>query len=64
MRVQVDRVTSRQLLDQEQFDRKLDQLAKRQAALEARTSSLGALADPAVTGSIKPTTRGLAPAAG
>src|SRR5690349_3950597 len=39
MRAQVDRVTSRQLLDQEQFDRKLDQLAKRQAALEARSSS-------------------------
>ena len=37
MRAQVDRVTSRQLLDQEQVDRKLDQLAKRQAALEART---------------------------
>jgi murein DD-endopeptidase MepM/ murein hydrolase activator NlpD len=59
MRAQVDRVTSRQLLDQEQFDRRLDQLAKRQAALEARTSSLGALTDPAFTGSIKPGTRGL-----
>ena len=47
MRAQVDRVTSRQLLDQEQFDRKLDLLAKRQGALEARASSLGALADPA-----------------
>ena len=64
MRAQVDRVTSRQLLDQEQFDRKLDQLAKRQAALEARTSSLGALADPGVTGSIKPNTRSLAPREG
>jgi len=61
MRAQVDRVTSRQLLDQEQFDRKLEQLAKRQAALEARTSSVGALADPAVTGSIKPGTRSVAP---
>jgi murein DD-endopeptidase MepM/ murein hydrolase activator NlpD len=64
MRAQVDRVTSRQLLDQEQVDRKLELLAKRQAALEARASSLGALADPAVTGSVKPNTRGLAPAAG
>src|SRR5215813_6432168 len=53
MRAQVDRVTSRQLLDQEQFERRLDQLARRQAALEARSSSLGALSDPAITGSIK-----------
>ncbi|HEY2137422.1 MAG TPA: M23 family peptidase, partial [Xanthobacteraceae bacterium] len=42
MRAQVDRVTSRQLLDQEQFDRRLDQLLKRQSALESRASSLGA----------------------
>jgi len=61
MRAQVDRVTSRQLLDQEQFDRKLEQLAKRQSALEARASSLGALADPAVTGSVKPNTRSITP---
>jgi len=64
MRAQVDRVTSRQLLDQEQFDRKLEQLAKRQAALEARASSLGALADPAVTGSVKPNTRSITPREG
>jgi murein DD-endopeptidase MepM/ murein hydrolase activator NlpD len=64
MRAQVDRVTSRQLLDQDQVDRKLEQLAKRQAALEARTSSLGALADPAVTGSVRPNTRSLAPREG
>jgi len=57
MRGQVDRVTSRQLLDQDQFERRLDQLFKRQAALEARASSLGALADPAVTGAIKPNAR-------
>jgi murein DD-endopeptidase MepM/ murein hydrolase activator NlpD len=61
MRARVDRVTSRQLLDQEQFERKLDQLLKRQSALESRTSALGALADPNTTGSIKPATRGLAP---
>jgi murein DD-endopeptidase MepM/ murein hydrolase activator NlpD len=59
MRAQVDRVTSRQLLDQEQFERRLDQIAKRQSALEARSSSLGALSDPNITGSIKPPTRGL-----
>ncbi len=61
MRAQVDRVTSRQLLDQEQFERRLDQMAKRQAALEARSSSLGALGDPAITGSIKPNTRSITP---
>src|SRR5712691_7063892 len=61
MRAQVDRVTSRQLLDQEQFERRLDQFARRQAALEARSSSLGALTDPAITGSIKPNTRAFAP---
>ena len=59
MRAQVDSVTSRQLLDQEQFERRLDQVAKRQAALEARNSSLGALSDPSVTGAIKPSSRSL-----
>jgi murein DD-endopeptidase MepM/ murein hydrolase activator NlpD len=58
MRAQVDRVTSRQLLDQDQFERRLDQLFKRQAALESRASSLSALADPSVTGAIKPNARG------
>jgi murein DD-endopeptidase MepM/ murein hydrolase activator NlpD len=61
MRAQVDRVTSRQLLDQEQFEQRLTQLAKRQAALEARASSLGALADPAITGSVRSRTRSLGP---
>jgi murein DD-endopeptidase MepM/ murein hydrolase activator NlpD len=61
MRAQVDRVTSRQLLDQEQFERKLDQIATRQAALEARATSLGGLTDPAITGSIKPSTRAITP---
>ncbi len=57
MRAQVDRVTSRQLLDQDQFERRLDQLLKRQAMLESRASSLGALADPSITGSIRPNAR-------
>ena len=34
MRAQVDRVTSRQLLDQEQIEQKLDQIARKQATLE------------------------------
>jgi murein DD-endopeptidase MepM/ murein hydrolase activator NlpD len=58
MRLQVDRVTSRQLLDQEQFEQKLQQLLHRQAALESRASTLGSVADPSTTGSIKPALRG------
>lgn len=54
LRAQIDRITSRQLLDQEQFEQKLDQIMRRQAALEQRASTLSAVADPAVTGSIKP----------
>lgn len=52
LRAKVDRATSRQLLDQEQFDQKLDQIVKRQAALEGRAAALGNLTD--VTGSIRP----------
>ena len=61
MRAQVDRVTSRQMLDQEQVERRLEQLAKRQAALETRSTSLGALTDPSITGSIRPNARGIVP---
>jgi murein DD-endopeptidase MepM/ murein hydrolase activator NlpD len=59
LRSQVDRATSRQLLDQEQFEKKLDQIQKRQAALEQRTTALGTLPDQAVTGSIRPTARNI-----
>ncbi|MBV8925005.1 MAG: peptidoglycan DD-metalloendopeptidase family protein [Bradyrhizobium sp.] len=52
LRAKVDRTTSRQLLDQEQFDQKLDQIMRRQTALESRASALGGIAD--VTGSIRP----------
>jgi murein DD-endopeptidase MepM/ murein hydrolase activator NlpD len=41
LRAQVDRVTSRQLLDQEQFEQKLEALAHRQASLEQRSAALG-----------------------
>ncbi len=34
LRAKVDRTTSRQLLDQEQFDQKLDQIMRRQTTLE------------------------------
>jgi murein DD-endopeptidase MepM/ murein hydrolase activator NlpD len=61
MRIQVDRVTSRQLLDQEQFEQKLDQLVRRQSLLESRATTLGSVADPVTTGSIKPPARGSTP---
>jgi murein DD-endopeptidase MepM/ murein hydrolase activator NlpD len=54
LRAQIDRITSRQLLDQEQFEQKLDQLIRRQAVLESRASTLATVADPTPTGSIKP----------
>jgi murein DD-endopeptidase MepM/ murein hydrolase activator NlpD len=54
LRAQIDRTTSRQLLDQEQFEQKLDELMRRQAALESRAAVLGNLTDPMTTGSIRP----------
>jgi murein DD-endopeptidase MepM/ murein hydrolase activator NlpD len=52
LRAQVDRITSRQLLDQEQFEQKLQALLKRQALLEQRTTAF--TGQPLTTGSIKP----------
>jgi len=63
LRTKVDRTTSRQLLDQEQFDQKLDQIMRRQTTLESRATALGAMPDAQVTGSIRPTSRGGADAA-
>jgi murein DD-endopeptidase MepM/ murein hydrolase activator NlpD len=60
LRAKVDRTTSRQLLDQEQFDQKLDQIMRRQTALESRATALGAMPDASVTGSIRPPSRGAA----
>ena len=53
LRSQVDRLTSRQLLDQEQFEQKLDQLSRRQSTLESRSSTISSMADPSPTGSVK-----------
>ena len=53
MRAQVDRVTSRQLLDQEQLEAKLEQIVRRQAVLEQRATTLGSMTDPSVTGSVR-----------
>jgi murein DD-endopeptidase MepM/ murein hydrolase activator NlpD len=59
LRAQIDRLSSRQLLDQEQYEQRLDQLQRRQATLESRAAALGALPDATSTGSIKPPARGV-----
>jgi murein DD-endopeptidase MepM/ murein hydrolase activator NlpD len=52
LRAQIDRTTSRQLLDREQFEQKLNDLLRRAATLESRASALNGLTDPTITGSI------------
>jgi murein DD-endopeptidase MepM/ murein hydrolase activator NlpD len=54
LRAQVDRITSRQLLNQEQFEQKLEQIMRRQTTLESRASTLAGVPDPTPTGSIRP----------
>src|SRR3954447_597575 len=61
LRGQVDRLAGRQLLDQEQFEGRLEAMARRQAVLESRALVLSTLPDTAPTGSIKGAPR--APAA-
>ncbi|RKE73776.1 M23 family metallopeptidase [Pseudorhodoplanes sinuspersici] len=58
LRAQVDRIASRQLLDQEQFEQKLDQAIRKQAVLEQRTETLSALPDMMTTGSIPKPAKG------
>jgi murein DD-endopeptidase MepM/ murein hydrolase activator NlpD len=53
LRSQMDRLTSRQLLDQEQFEQKLDQITRRQHTLESRATTLSGAVDPSPTGSVK-----------
>ena len=55
LRSRIDRTTSRQLLDQEEYDQKLTQILRRQSTLESRTNALMGLPDNAATGSIRPT---------
>ncbi len=57
LRSRVDRTASRQLLDQEQFERKLDEIMRRQAVLESRAVALDAISDVSVTGSVKGSVR-------
>lgn len=52
LRAQIDRVMSRQLLDQEQFEQKLNTLLQRQTTLEQRANALGG--ETSTTGTIKP----------
>jgi len=51
LRSQVDRISSRQLLDQEQYEQQLEQILRRQSALESRANALSGLSD--VTSSIR-----------
>ena len=55
LRAKIDRTTS---LDQEQFDQKLEQIMRRQTALESRATALGGIPDASITGSIRPLLRG------
>jgi murein DD-endopeptidase MepM/ murein hydrolase activator NlpD len=61
LRARIDRTTSRQLLDQEEYDQKLTQILRRQSALESRANAMMGLPDNAPTGAIRPshTPRGL-----
>ena len=59
LRAKIDRTTSRQLLDQEQFEQKLDELVRRQTLLESRATALSGGVDPIATGSIHPAAKPL-----
>jgi murein DD-endopeptidase MepM/ murein hydrolase activator NlpD len=64
LRAQIDRTTSHQLIDQEQFEQKLDELMRRQSLLESRATALGGGIDAATTGSLRPAAKpGAEPAA-
>src|SRR5262244_3204465 len=62
LRAQVDRMSSRQLLDQEQFEHKLDAILRRQTMLEQRANTLSTLPDLSITGAIRPAGRSERPA--
>ena len=49
LRGRIDRISGRQLIDQEQYEQKLEQILRRQSALEARAGAVGE-----ATGSIRP----------
>jgi murein DD-endopeptidase MepM/ murein hydrolase activator NlpD len=53
LRAQIDRLTSRQLLDQDQVEGRIAQLAHRQATLESRAATLSTMSASAPVGSIR-----------
>ncbi|MGH6770362.1 MAG: M23 family metallopeptidase [Xanthobacteraceae bacterium] len=57
LRAQVDRISSRQLLDQEQYEQKLDQMLRKQSVLESRAATLSGFTG-IVTGTIRSPGRG------
>jgi murein DD-endopeptidase MepM/ murein hydrolase activator NlpD len=57
LRQQIDRMSSRQLLNQEQYEQKLEQIIRRQSALEGRAGALQGMPDSVVTGSTRSTGR-------
>lgn len=57
LRAQIDGLTSRQLLDQEQVEQRIEQLGRRQSTLESRASALSGLPDQTPTGSTRPAIR-------
>jgi murein DD-endopeptidase MepM/ murein hydrolase activator NlpD len=57
LRQQIDRMSSRQLLNQESYEQKLDQIMRRQSALESRSNALMSMPDSVITGSTRPTGR-------
>ena len=57
LRQQIDRMSSRQLLNQESYEQKLDQIMRRQSALESRSNALMSMPDSIITGSTRPTGR-------
>src|SRR3954447_11595689 len=63
LRAQVDRISSRQLLDQEQYEQKLDQIVRRQTTLESRANALNNLADTDLTGTVRQPQRNETPRA-
>src|SRR5262249_51526167 len=56
LRAQIDRFSSRQLIDQEEYEKKLEQILRRQSALESRAGALNGLGD--ATATIKQPARG------
>ena len=51
LRGRIDRISGRQLIDQEQYEQKLEQILRRQSALEARAGAMNGVNE--TTGSIK-----------